>query len=148
MRLQLDYRIKDARHLRLNATHRPDQICAWPWSAPLRCRFRLTNCGAATKKSINTVIDKDRLTRYRSAGSRIVRPPTLKLTKKKRSMSEASRTAGWCYCLPSPLLMQTPGHIDYHDSTGPLCEQTNGENVVALIMKKILVPTLFDELRQ
>jgi hypothetical protein len=50
---------------------------------------------------------------------------------------------GWCYP-PSPPLTQIPGHIDYHDSMDPLCQQTNREDLGAMVVKKILVPSLFD----
>jgi hypothetical protein len=44
--------------------------------------------------------------------------------------------------------MQIPGHIDDHDSVRPLRQQTSSENPGALVVKKILIPLPFDELRQ
>src|ERR1035441_6764542 len=49
---------------------------------------------------------------------------------------------------PSPPLTQIPGHIDDYDSVRPLRQQTSRENPGALVVKKILVPLPFDELRQ
>jgi hypothetical protein len=43
---------------------------------------------------------------------------------------------------------QIPGHIDDHDSVRALREQTSGEKLGALVVKKVLVPSPFDQLRQ
>ena len=49
---------------------------------------------------------------------------------------------------PSPPFTQIPGHINDHDSVRPLRQQMSRENPGALVVKKILVPLPFDELRQ